>query len=460
MPEALVVPETSFPLYVLDQHQSSKTLVADGIASSFEDSLGDGVQIIERNEQSVTEQVAEEAVDYLVVRSATKVRNEAMDQLSPNLIGIGRAGIGVDNIDVEEALGRGILVQNTPEASTESVAEHAFALAMSLLKKLSQNSQQLQHGEFKKNKTEEMVGKNVLIIGAGNIGVSAAAKFNGSGANVRAYDPYAKHDGYLYGTTTEGFSGSFATKKVIDRSRANSMPIVKDPERLKDLIAQADIISLHTPDVPEPIVNEEFLSHVTPGTMILNTGRKTAVDHVALIQAIEENDVAVGLDVLPQEKGTVRDHSEVNALIALQEEGLPVELTSHTAGNSTRAQEWIGEDMAEAAENILRHGKLQTIPADGTSLQTDIPNEARRLIIFNEDEQGMAKALVTALADQGLNSHRAPIVVGRIFRKLELDIQAFDLTNGAPQEVLIKVLAALESLPEDVAGKVKRALVY
>ena len=207
-----------------------------------------------------------EKYDALIVRSATKVKKDVIER-GKNLKAVGRAGNGVDNIDVEECTRRGIAVVNTPEGNIMAAAEMGVALAFSIFRNIPQAHYAAKHKDFRRNKFvgEELEGKVAGIIGVGKIGSIVARKLKGIGMKVVGYDPYASDDRF--------------TKLGIIRC-----------ETLEDLLKISDLITLHIPKSPQTmgLIGEKELKMCKKGVRIVNVARGGMIDEKALYNALVE----------------------------------------------------------------------------------------------------------------------------------------------------------------------------
>ncbi len=214
--------------------------------------------------------------DGLAVRSSTKVNAAAMDAALPRLKVIGRAGIGVDTIDVPAASARGIVVMNTPFGNSITTAEHAIAMMFALAREIPQADQSTQSGKWEKNRFMgvELAGKTLGLIGCGNIGSIVADRAHGLKMKVVAYDPF------------------------LSPERAIELGV--DKVELDELLARADFITLHTPltDQTRGILSCDALAKTKPGVRIVNCARGGLIDEVALKEALDSGHVAgAALDV-------------------------------------------------------------------------------------------------------------------------------------------------------------------
>ncbi|WP_174734048.1 phosphoglycerate dehydrogenase [Mesobacillus harenae] len=218
-------------------------------------------------------------VDALLVRSATKVTDELLDKM-PSLRIIARAGVGVDNIDVNAATRRGIIVVNAPDGNTISTAEHTFAMMASLMRNIPQAHQSVKNYEWKRNQYigSELYGKTLGIVGMGRIGTELAKRAKVFGMNVNVFDPF------------------------LTKERAKNLGV--ESSDLETVLKQADIISVHTPLTNETrgLINEQTLPLTKKGVYLLNCARGGIIDELALAKFIEMGHVAgAALDVFEVE---------------------------------------------------------------------------------------------------------------------------------------------------------------
>ncbi|EIJ78719.1 D-3-phosphoglycerate dehydrogenase [Bacillus methanolicus PB1] len=218
-------------------------------------------------------------VEALLVRSATKVEEELMEKM-PSLKIIARAGVGVDNIDVQAATKRGIIVVNAPDGNTISAAEHTFAMMASLMRKIPQAHQSVKNLEWKRNAFvgTELFGKTLGIVGLGRIGSEIAKRAKAFGMSVHVFDPF------------------------LTKERAQQMGIISGS--IDDVLMNADIITVHTPLTPKTkgLINEQTLSKTKKGVFLLNCARGGIIDEKALAKFIANGHVAgAALDVFETE---------------------------------------------------------------------------------------------------------------------------------------------------------------
>ena len=220
--------------------------------------------------------------DGLAIRSATKVTAKILERAN-SLKVIGRAGIGVDNVDIPAATARGIIVMNTPSGNSITTAEHAITLMLSLARQIPEADASTRAGKWEKNKFlgVEMFGKTLGIIGCGNIGSIVADRAIGLRMKVIAYDPYLSAERTL----------DLGVEKV----------------ELEQLLRRADFITLHTPltDKTRNIISRESLALTKKGVRLINCARGELVDEAALFDALTAGHVAgAALDVFVEEPAT------------------------------------------------------------------------------------------------------------------------------------------------------------
>ena len=265
--------------------------------------------------------------DGLAVRSSTKVNAAIMDAGLPRLKVIGRAGIGVDTIDVPAASARGIVVMNTPFGNSITTAEHAIAMLFALAREIPQADQSTQSGKWEKNRFMgvELAGKTLGLIGCGNIGSIVADRAHGLKMKVVAYDPF------------------------LSPERAVELGVEK--AELDELLVRADFITLHTPltDQTRGILSREALAKTKPGVRIVNCARGGLIDEAALKDALENGHVAgAALDVFQEEP------AKDNALFGTR--GLIC--TPHLGASTTEAQVNVAIQIAEQMADYLLLGGI------------------------------------------------------------------------------------------------------
>ena len=264
--------------------------------------------------------------DGLAIRSATKVTKEVLDA-APRLKVVGRAGIGVDNVDGKSATARGVVVMNTPNGNAITTAEHAVAMMFALARQIPEATSSTRAGKWEKNRFMgvELTGKTLGLIGCGNIGSIVADRALGLRMRVVAYDPF------------------LTEKRALD--------IGVEKVALADLLARADIISLHAPmtETTRNILSAEALAACKRGVRIVNCARGGLVDEAALAELLKSGQVAgVALDVFETEPATS------SPLFALDN----VVCTPHLGAATTEAQENVALQVAEQMSDFLLTGAV------------------------------------------------------------------------------------------------------
>jgi D-3-phosphoglycerate dehydrogenase len=300
-----------------------KILLTDGLKENGQSILNTAAEVDDRTGIAADELLrVVQKYNALIVRGRTKITRQVIET-APNLEVIGRAGVGVDNIDLASAQAQGVTVVNAPVATTLAVAEHTIALMLALLRFIPRADMTMKAGQWIKKQLlgEELHGKTLGIIGIGNIGSAVALRAGALGMQVLAYDPYVKEDDI--------------------RQRG------AEPTALTDLYRGADIVSLHVPLSPETrgMVDGQALAHMKRGVRLVSTARGGVIDETALLAAIESGQVAgAGLDVFAKEP------PGLTALVAHPS----VIATPHIGAQTEEAQARTAEDIASEVLNALR----------------------------------------------------------------------------------------------------------
>jgi D-3-phosphoglycerate dehydrogenase len=265
--------------------------------------------------------------DALVVRSAVQV-DDALMEKAPKLRVIGRAGVGVDNIDAEAATRRGIVVMNTPGANAVAVAELTIGLMLALARKLPAANSTMHAGKWEKKSLQgsELRGKTLGILGLGRIGLEVARRARGFGLDIIGSDPFV--------------SAAVA--------RENGIRLVS----LDELIAGSDYLTLHVGLTPQTvgIVNARTLATMKKGVRIINCARGELVDDAALVDALRSGHVGgAALDVFTVEPPKDSPYAQLDNVI----------LTPHIAGSTGEAQEAVGIQIARQVREYLKLGVVQ-----------------------------------------------------------------------------------------------------
>jgi len=318
-----------------------KVIVADKISERGIELLKQtGWKIVLTTKETLPAELAD--ADALIVRSATKVTPELMEK-APRLRVVGRAGVGVDNIDLDEATRRGVLVMSTPGGSSVSVAEHTFALLLSLVRQVPKFDAAMREGRWEKSSAgAEVRGKTLGLIGLGRIGREVAARATAFDMHLLAFDPF------------------------ISEAAAREMSVELVP--LEKLLSESDFISLHTAVSPQTqnMINAATLAQMKKGVRIVNAARGELINEADLAAALKSGQVAgAALDVF------VEEPPKNCPLI-----GLPnVITTPHVAGSTAEAQEELGTQVAVQVRDYLVEGVIR----NAVNLPALSPEQYRRV---------------------------------------------------------------------------------
>ena len=387
--------------------------------------------------------------DAIVVRSATTLDAGLIEKAS-RLKVIGRAGVGVDNVDVDAATRRGIVVANAPEATAVSAAEHALALLFAVARNLPQAHAALKRGEWERSRFAgiELAGKTLGVLGLGRIGRQVARRALGLGLRVVAYDPYV----------------------ALERFRELGVEPAPTPE---DVYRDADLITLHLPlnDETRGLLDRDAFARMRDGVRIVNAARGGLVDEEALAEAVRSGKVAgAALDVFGEEP-------YAGPLLELEQ----VVVTPHLAGSTSEAQDRAGLIIAEQVAAGLEGGLVETAvnipvvePADLEVLGPYIPlasklgrlatalvaGRPRRIVVAAHgplSEYDTRLLTVAALngvfqdrVDQAVNYVNAPVIAA------ERGIEVSEQRDATSQHYtnLVRVLVSADGEESEVSGTV------
>ena len=336
-----------------------KIVIADQLPASAADLLrAEGWTVVERAARPADTLAADLAdAEGLIVRSATRVTAEVL-AAAPRLRVVARAGTGVDNVDLEAASARGVLVLNAPGATSVSVAEHACALMLAQTRSVARADAQMKAGVWDKAglRGAELRGKTLGVVGFGRIGRELARRAAAFDMSVVAYDPFI----------AEQVAADLGVELVT----------------LDELCAQADFISLHLPstETTRGLVDRAFLARCRPKVRIINTARGDLVDEAALIEGLASGQVGgAGLDVYRNEP------SPDTALTGLPQ----VVATPHIAASTAEAQELVGVDAATSVREFLSTG----IVRNAVNYPSVAPEEVKRLQPYVRLAEGLGGIL-------------------------------------------------------------------
>ncbi len=308
-----------------------------GIDVTFDASLG-------KDKDRLAEVIGQ--YDGLAIRSATKVTAKLLEKAT-RLKVVGRAGIGVDNVEIPAATAKGVIVMNTPFGNSITTAEHAIAMMFALARQIPEANASTHAGKWEKNRFMgvELTSKTLGVIGCGNIGAIVARKAIGLEMKVIAYDPF------------------------LSPERALELGVEK--LELDELLARADVITLHTPltDKTKNILSREAIAKTKKGVRIINCARGGLVDEEALADALKSGHVAgAAFDVF------VVEPAENNVLFNLPN----VVVTPHLGASTSEAQENVALQVAEQMADYLTKGAI----SNALNFPSVSAEEAPRLIPF------------------------------------------------------------------------------
>lgn len=306
-----------------------KVLIADKFPEKYVQQIKDlGLEVIyspQLGEKDLPQAASE--VDMIVVRST--VVNEETIKNAKNLNLIIRAGAGVNNINIKAANQKGVYVANCPGKNAIAVAELAMGLILSLDRRIPDNVIDFKNGVWNKgeySKAEGLYGKNLGIIGVGNIGKEVAKRALAFGMNV-----YGK-----------------------DISRIEGV-MIKDFSEMDQILPMCDVVSIHLPSTPETkkLFNKEMFGYMKPGALLINTSRADVIDEEAMVEAIKEKKIRVALDVFkgePEQKGgSVESHLR----------DIPgVYVTHHIGASTEQAQNAVAEETVKIIKDYMHSGVI------------------------------------------------------------------------------------------------------
>ncbi|CAN6241168.1 unnamed protein product [Urochloa humidicola] len=301
--------------------------------------------------------------DALIVRSGTKVGRDVFEASGGRLRVVGRAGVGIDNVDLAAATEHGCLVVNAPTANTVAAAEHGIALLTAMARNIAQADASLKAGKWQRNKYVgvSLVGKTLAILGFGKVGSEVARRAKGLGMHVIAHDPYAS----------------------ADRARAIGVELVS----MEEAMTTADFISLHMPLTPatDKMLNDEAFAKMKKGVRIINVARGGVIDEEALVRALDSGIVAqAALDVFTKEPPAP------DSKLVLHEN---VTVTPHLGASTVEAQEGVAIEIAEAVIGALK-GELAASAVNAPMVPAEVLSELAPFVVLAEKLGRLAVQLV------------------------------------------------------------------
>src|SRR5260221_7305644 len=395
-----------------------KVIVADKISDRGVQLLKEqpGWNVVLATKDNLNAEMAD--ADALIVRSATKVTAELLE-LAPKLRAVGRAGVGVDNIDLEAATKRGVLVMSTPGGNAVSVAEHTFALLLALVRQLPKFDAGMREGRWEKSSSgAEVRGKTLGLVGLGRIGSEVASRAEAFDMRVVAFDPF------------------------ISEAAARELSVELVP--LDQLLAECDFISLHTAVSPQTreMINAGSIAKMKKGVRIVNAARGELINEADLAAAIKSGHVAgAALDVFAE------NPPKNSPLI-----GLPnVITTPHVAGSTAEAQEELGTQVVLQIRDYLVEGVIR----NAVNLPALSPDQYRRVRPYLEPAERLRSPALPAaearpaririryageVAEVGTHLLRSAVLAGALNAVLDEKVNVVN----APQVAAARGLAVEE----------------
>ena len=418
-------------------------LVADKIADNGVEFLKsqEGFEVIEAygsSKEKILSLVP--GVSAIIVRSETKVDADVI-AAAPLLKVVGRAGVGVDNIDVEAATERGIVVVNTPGGNTIATAELTLTHMLCLARPIPQADRSMKEGKWDRKtlKGVELMGKTLAILGLGRIGAEVAQRAQAFGMTVIAYDPF------------------------LTDARAKSLNVEKI--ELEDVWPRADYITVHMPltDKTRGMVNDDAFSKMKDGVRLINCARGGLIDEAALLKAIKSGKVAgAGLDVYETEP-LPADHPFRSCE--------KLNMTPHLGASTEEAQYNVGIEIAESIARILQTGSISSavnMPSVdahtlkalkpylalgsilGTTLQQLTPDAIKKVVITYFGRLGeldtlpLSRAIQKGYLSNILGDTINDVNAGLHMKRLGIEVQVTVSNTDTAYSELIQLVATLE----------------
>jgi D-3-phosphoglycerate dehydrogenase len=378
----------------------AKVLIAEPLADAGVELLRATHEVDARTAMTREELLSALAgVEALVVRSATRVDAEVLET-GRDLKVVGRAGIGLDNVDVAAATRLGIMVVNAPQSNVISAAEHTVALILAQARNIPQADAALRDGRWERSRFQgtELYGKTLGIVGLGRVGALVAQRCNAFGMRLLAYDPF------------------------VSRERAAQMGV--ELASLAEVLGRADIVTVHLPKTPETtgLIGQAELAAMKPGARLVNTARGGIGDEAALAKAIDDGHLAgAALDVFAEEPTTQSPLFDLDGVV----------VTPHLGASTTEAQDKAGVTIAQ---QLLLALAGQFVPNAVNVDAGPVPDAVRPFLSLVEK----LGRLYTALAGGGAGGRASGLGGGRL--RLEY------VGALAEQDTRVLTLAALKGM--------------
>lgn len=358
-------------------------------------------------------------VDALIVRSATKVTRAVFEASKGRLKVVGRAGVGIDNVDLQAATEFGCLVVNAPTANTVAAAEHGIALMCALSRNVAQADASVKRGEWKRSQYTgvSLVGKTLAIMGFGKVGSEVARRARGLGMQIIAHDPFA----------SEAKAAAIGVRLV----------------SWNEALGSGDFFSLHTPLTPQTkgMFNDDAFSKIKKGARIINVARGGVIDDHALARALDAGQVAqAALDVF-----NVEPPPKDSPLVNRPE----VVCTPHLGASTTEAQEGVAVEIADAVIGALK-GELAATAVNAPMVPAEVLAELQPFVSLS---QGLGTAAVQLVRDTGFtdvkityNSPRGDDLDTRLLRAMVIKGILEQITTSTVNLVNADLLAKTRGL--------------
>ena len=413
----------------------AKILISDSLAPEGLRILSEapGLEVIDTPglaPEALLEAVAD--VDALIIRSGTQVTAEVV-AAAKQLAVVGRAGIGVDNVDLGAATARGIVVMNTPGGNTVTTAEHAIALLVALARHIPQATASMKAGQWDKKRFvgTELYNRTLGVVGLGNIGRIVAERAKGLGMRVVAFDPF--------------LSAEAASKQDVELLSFDA------------LLERADAVSVHVPRTPDTagLLGREAFAKAKPGLLVVNAARGGIVDEEALLEALDSGHVGgAALDVFEQEPPPA-DHP-----LVVHER---VICTPHLGASTEQAQVNVAIAVAEQVRDFLLDGVIHNA-VNVPSISKELAARIRPYLVLGEKLgrfqgqlcRGSIEEIEIEYSGAAADLDVAPITVAVLKGLLEPVTDSVNMVNApvVAQEHGIKVIESKASRSADFASAI------
>jgi len=417
-----------------------KVLISDSLAPQGIEILeaAEGIEVVDSpglSPEALLEAISD--ADGLIIRSGTQVTAEVI-AAAKQLSVVGRAGIGVDNVDVGAATARGIVVMNTPGGNTVTTAEHAIALLVSLARHIPQATASMKAGKWDKKTYvgTELFARTLGVLGLGNIGRIVAERARGLGMKVVAYDPFLSSE-----------AASKLDVELLD---------------LDAVLARADVLSVHVPRTPDTagLIGKDAFAKMKRGVLLVNAARGGIVDEAALLEALEAGQVGgAALDVFEQEPPAA-DHPLVSHPRVI--------CTPHLGASTEQAQLNVALAVAEQVRDYLLTGVINNA-VNVPSISKELASRIRPYLVLGEKLGRFQGQLCTGAIEQieieysgaAAELDVAPITVAVLKGLLEPVTDSVNMVNAPviAREHGIKVIESKASRTADFASAITTRVV-